>query len=329
MTARSLPDYPNLFELEEIKITKIEKKCQKVGHLDNNEKLLDRISDDLNILKQHNLTKEEIYINHRNMYLKFNKTDEFDQYTCDDKQDLTHCAALLQKLPKGFGNGWSMWSKTTNEITLNGQHLRISCFVWGGAEECQIEKSFANKYNGYSRGDRDWFVTNLGNNKNIWIPDLLPAQIGMFGFCQSPSSNYRLDPNHYIEVMGMVSPIMPLITHVNKCWSRGSGPFSLESSLKDVNTTSMKEINTEQYHAIACTKNDKECLLIHFKDENYVRSNNSEKIIVFELELCMDEIFNTNDYTSFSVCEDIILDERDDSEKIREKSRSGNSCSIQ
>jgi hypothetical protein len=143
--------------------------------LDTQEKLLERILKDLKILKIYGLHKEDIYLNHRNMYLKFNKLDEFNALTCDDNQHGPHLNNLLDNLPEKFGNNWCLASKITNEIELNKQHLRITRFVWNGAEECQIEKSFTNQYYGYSRGDCDWFVTNLDLNLNIWIPDLLPA----------------------------------------------------------------------------------------------------------------------------------------------------------
>ena len=41
-------------------------------------------------------------------------------------------------------------------------------------------------------------MTNLDTNENLWIPDLLPAQVSMFGFFQN--LEYRLDPEKYIRV---------------------------------------------------------------------------------------------------------------------------------
>ena len=329
MSAETLPEYPNLFELEPEKLTEIELRCQKSGHLDPNEKLLDRITLDLNTLKSFGLAKEDIYTNHRNMWLKFNKVDEFDAYTCDEKQHGLHANNLLDNVPKGFGNGWCLQSKTTNEITLNGQHLRITCFVWGGAEECAIEKSFTDKYNGYSRGDRDWFVTNLNSGLNIWIPDLLPAQISMFGFAQSLSSAYRLDPEKYIQIMGLdqTVPVIPLKSHKEKFWGQPSGPSSIDRSVDII-----EELDTDLYHAICYWnkyRKDQKTLQIHFKDNNWIQSNKHQRIKIFDLELDVDNIFNQHDYLSFSESSITVLDDRDDSDSIGKKNREQGSCSIQ
>ena len=37
----------------------------------------------------------------------------------------------------------------------------------------------------------------------MWIPDLLPAQITMFGFSQSANLPYHLDLEKYITIMGL------------------------------------------------------------------------------------------------------------------------------
>ena len=174
------------------------------GHLDSSDKLLDHIQSNLITLSAHGLTKADIYANHRNMYLLFNKTDTYDAYSQKDEA-CDHAKDIIEKCPPR--NGWCCWGSTTNVIVLNNQQLRITCLVWGGAEECPIEKHFSDKYHGHSRayysGYRDWFVTNLTSRMQMWIPDLLPAQITMFGFSQSANLPYHLDLEKYITIMGL------------------------------------------------------------------------------------------------------------------------------
>lgn len=328
MSSQILPDYPDLFSLDLDKISTIEAKCRKVGHLAVDEGLLDRITKDLELLKIYGLKKTDVYLNHRNMYLKFNKTDQFDAFTCDKDGHGPHANNLFANLPKGFGKGWCLQQKTTNEIELNGQHLRISCFVWGGAEQCAIEKSFTDEYNGYSRGDRDWFVTNLDLNLNIWIPDLLPAQISMFGFFQSPSSPYRLDPEKYIKILGLDQlPIIPIKSHKEVFWGCPSGPMTL-----DRNDNIIDEQDTEIYHAICCwsehDKNQKE-LLIHFKNNQWIKDNKHQRIKIFGMDLDIGDIFNENDYLIFVESTITVLDERDDSDSISRKIQEQGQCVIQ
>ena len=329
MSAESLPEYPNLFELPSEKISEIEAKCHKAGHLDSKERLLDRISSDIDTLKKFNLAKADIYTNHRNMYLKFNKVDEFDAYTCAKDQDISHAKNLLDNLPENFGNDWSMQRKATNEIKLNGQHLRITCFVWGGAEQCRIEKSLSDKYYGYSRGDRDWFVTNLDLGLNIWVPDLLPAQVGMFGFSQSPSSAYHLDLEKYIKIMGLEKSEVALIkSHKEIFWGTdGAGSNSIDTDVDII-----EETDTELYHALChWGKYDKtrKSLQIRFKDDNWIKDNKNARIKVFELDLDVANIINNIIYAHFEESCIIVLDDRDDSDAISIKTRGQSSCSIQ
>ncbi len=295
MSIEILPNYPDLFSLEEKKINEIEKKCCRAGHLDPKESLLERITKDLDILSQHNLNKNDIYVNHRNMNLKFDNVDEFDAYTCNKNEHGSHADNLISDLPSNFGKGWCLRTKITNEIHLNKQQLRITCFVWGGAEQCPIEKSFSKQYHGYQRGDRDWFVTNLNLNLNIWIPDLLPAQISMFGFFQSQSSHYRLDLEKYVKIMGFnqLVPIISIKSHKETYWRFPSGPFRLN---RDVDIIIEEETNI--YHAIynLCEydRNKKE-LQIHFKNNQWIKDNKHQKINIFSLDLDIDDIFNERD----------------------------------
>ena len=206
MSVDNLPIYPSVSSLDDDTIKTIEESCRQKNHLSADESLLDRIKEDTDILKKNGVNIKDIYSNHRNMYLLFHKSNNYDSQRQFNEEDMNIINKFTGDIPK-FGQHWCCQSKQVNEIDINGQHLRVLCFRWGGAEECSIEKHFDKKYHGYKRGDRDWFITNLDNNKSIWIPDLLPAQASMFGFFQSPTSYYRLDPKKYLIVMGINGPI--------------------------------------------------------------------------------------------------------------------------
>jgi len=318
MSVETLPEYPDLFTLpiDEIKI--IEEKCIKRGHLDKNITLLEQINLDKKVLDAYNLSKEDIYRNHRNMYLKFINLDKFDAYTDVDHGD--HHQLLLDNLPPRFGQGWCPRLISTNEIELNGQKLRITLHIWGGAEQCAIENYFSTEYHGHDRGDRDWFVSNLDTNEKIWIPDLLPAQVGMFGFFQSSSSAYRLDPEQYIKVMGLKNKVELFPVIKNMVWGLPSGPFEKDYLLKDAEI--IGENKDEMYNALLIRKENKIILVVHFNHyskETLKIHYKSNTINIFDRSFEIDYIFNFDNYLECYEHEQIKLVEGDDTDKIKSK----------
>ena len=322
MSVETLPEYPNLFTLpiDEIKI--IEEKCIKCGHLDKNITLLEQISLDKKVLDAYNLTKEDIYRNHHNMNLKFNNLDKFDAFTNQNHGD--HHVPLFAVLPPGFGRIWCCNYACTNEIELNDKKLRITLYIWNGAEQCEIEKHFSTQYNSheikygcYERGDRDWFVTNLRTNDKIWIPDLLPSQVGMFGFFQSHSSAYRLDPEQYIKVFGLKNKVEPLPLIKNIVWSNPC----VQKNHYLYNAEIIKEDRNEMYDALLIQKGSKMRLFVHFyycKDILKMHYESST-INIFDKSVEIDTIFNFNDYLSYNESEQFKLAEGDDTCKIKYK----------
>ena len=65
----TLPNYPDLITLDPNVIHIIEQACIEAKHLSQNNHIIDIIETNLNILTTHNLDKNDIYKNHRNMYL--------------------------------------------------------------------------------------------------------------------------------------------------------------------------------------------------------------------------------------------------------------------
>ncbi len=86
MSVESLPVYPSLQSLSQEEIQIIEQKCRLTGHL-GDESLLQRIEEDSVILGNNGLTKEDIYKNHRNMNIKFNKLNTFKAFTTKNHGD--------------------------------------------------------------------------------------------------------------------------------------------------------------------------------------------------------------------------------------------------
>jgi hypothetical protein len=325
MSIETLPTYPNLFDLPTEHIIKIEEACRKARHLALNKNLLDEIKGNLYILETLGLSQSDIYTNHRNMKLKFDHVDEFGAYTISDEKHGDHAYDLLTKVPAGFSNGWCLRNKTTNEVMLNAQHLRVTCYVWGGAEQCPIEQSFTKEYFGYERGDRDWFVTNLDLKLQIWIPDLLPAQVAMFGFAQSLSSPYRLDLELYAKLMGLTGLVEPIKSHKVACWSRPDGPHELQRAKLTILEEVRNNVDGGSYHAILCVKNGLDGsktknMMIHFDvNREWVETHEGAKIKVFGLDFDIGGTFNLENYLVSKEVNQIILDERDDSDAINKK----------
>jgi hypothetical protein len=93
---------------------------------------------------------------------------------------------------------WTMWRETMILVT---EKLLVYRIEWGGAEKCPIYSHFEKKYIGYRRGNVDWFICNVVNGSQVWVPDLVVYQIGLFGFLQGLESPYRLDLKAYVDTV--------------------------------------------------------------------------------------------------------------------------------
>jgi hypothetical protein len=274
MSIEELPSYPNLLQLSLEKIEEISISCVKSKHLEEKESLLDVINETTKLLESKDLIKEDIYINHRNMYLLFNHGlfEELSKKNFNKHKE--RCNKLFKTHLKG--KNWTLQEFKTKNIIINGQYLIITCITWGGAEECPIEKYFdAKKYHGYDRGGMDWFVTNLDRRIDIWIPDLLPAQVGMFGFCQGRNSKFRLDLHKYIDIMNMKSHSMPLLYHYDSIWEKSH-----------LNDTICNELNTDFYYIEY--DEDEQNIRIVFKKDEFLRNNKEIKLFGAKLLLESD-----------------------------------------
>lgn len=309
-----LPDYPNLFDLSKKEIMNIEKRCRKQGHISNESNLLDIIQKDLKILNDNNLTNLDIFNTHQNMKLKFhyqfekeyidandtyklNSKDSNKMYIWKDFYDknqnvIDKINKIYETLPKNWGNDWSLGLRNIKLIKFNNQNLLIILLTWMGAEICPIEQEFLKEYYAFGKGYCDWLIINLDNMESLWVPDLVPYQIGMFGFFQDEYSEYRLDPQKYINFMNIKPNVKPIKTNKKYIWVhyRLESPMELTHLYNYVNFQNItNDCKTDKYDAYIRNLYDKRielCLII--KDEEWFKNVN--KLNVFNINVDLKSV---------------------------------------
>lgn len=104
----------------------------------------------------------------------------------------------LQKLFLTFRSAPSRkkWLVARETMMLIDKHLVLRV-EWLGSEKCPIYSAFESAYIGYRRGNCDWFIRNVFTGAQVWIPDLVIYQVGLFGFLQDEQSPYRFDIANY------------------------------------------------------------------------------------------------------------------------------------
>ncbi len=299
MSVETLQVYPDLFDSSIQKdIPIIEERARRVGHLSPDEGLLERIRTDLTVLEQYGLNKQDIYNNHRNMYM--------------------------------VSHTYGKKVQTGKTIKLNGQNLKIRVVVWKGAEQCPIRTFFNKGY--YAGGDRDWYVTNIDTGKTIRVGNLLPTQANMFGFFQSPSSDYRLDPKEYIEIFGITGHIDLLPTITKRKWGSGSArssPYESNSHIAQTEFISKMDdnditfrISNDNYTVTVGTlkhpewtylhktfpASEKYMLVIYFNNEVWIKQNVGKSIVIDGHKLFIDEYTDCRSVYTHTIREFTVLD---------------------
>jgi len=147
------------------------------------------------------------------MYLSFMYSDLIIKTSQINKDK--HSRLFNKLLPKNFYDNCALYQDTTCYVIIDNIDYMIRQKTWLGSVSCPIsnvvDKDMKHQFRS---GGCDWFVTK--NNEMIWIPDLLPKQIGMWGFFQSQSSEYRLDPEKYIKFFNLNGLVKPLTIDKNK-----------------------------------------------------------------------------------------------------------------
>jgi hypothetical protein len=226
---------------------------------------------------------------------------------------IDHFREITYTVAPEYRNEELVYNKVINEIKLNGQQFIISRVGYLGSEVCPIvdslsDKEYQERYKEFSGnsfpgnsfprdGNCNWLISNLDNGMKMWLLDLLPSQVAMFGFCQSPSSYFKLDLEKYIKVfnLDLVPKIEPIDIKNNNYIAYS--PYSKEEITNKCKNV-LEQVDTSIYNAFLIDdpqdlinefnlnsgkskyEGDKTCLCILFKDKEWVKENHNEQIEV-------------------------------------------------
>jgi len=104
---------------------------------------------------------------------------------------ITGVPPLPDHLVVDIGEGWYIRCWTL--IVVND--YEIYTLYYGGFEQCACNKSMRPQ----GLSDKEYYIYDRRSGKQLKIGHLLLHQIEEHGFYQSPSSSYRLDPQHFLD----------------------------------------------------------------------------------------------------------------------------------
>lgn len=146
------------------------------------------------------------------------------------------------------------------------------------------------------------------------VPDLVPSQVGMFGFFQS--GDYRVDPEQYIKVMGLDNmPVEKINTYYNDSWSisfTSLGPAQHDYENIKQKHNIINEMDTDDYYALLT---DEDTVYINFKDNE---NKDSKTIEIFDIPYRMNE-FDYGPSILLTKDKKLLLKPRDDEENMMTK----------
>ena len=220
---------------KQIRLTQnLERKCREVNQLGRFESLSQCIACDHNTLAKYNLAPKDIFVNHFNMYTLFSFANDCGS----SREDFLE----MKLAASSRDSNWppldkiSMGPPITKEIRMNGYDFRVTCVLWLDHMKCPTQQQGDQNF----YGDRDWYIRNLSTKRSLFIADLVPAQVGTFGFFHGATSLYRLNPETYIRLFRLekncrIPGRLPqvLLTH-RKMWKPFGGAISLEEFEKNV-----------------------------------------------------------------------------------------------
>jgi hypothetical protein len=291
MSVNILPIYPDLFKLSADKILEIDAKCIEAKHLTEDNFLLEVVNNTLTLLKNNGLVKEDIYTNHQNMFLLFSNGG-FEAVTNGEHYIHTELNSEICKRYE-LQQQQNFDKKNIVEhakIKINDRILIISRLKWNYVEKCPIETYFYNSNQSVVTPDLsfehcDWFVSDLERNIHMWIPDLVPYQIGMFGFCQGAGSMYNFDLNMYINIFNLKSNQKLLKHYYGIGWikenkttkERNDKPFKIKvDKLYDGN---------KFYSASLFNYEERTVIDVTFDDLDFIKNNREITLFGYVLKL--------------------------------------------
>lgn len=332
-----ISDYSRIFDLNNAQLNELNGFCKTHGYA-GDENIANVILEDSVVLSSLNLNKNDIYNNHINMCLKLNKTNEFNRYTTFDTNNPI-INNLVDSAPTELLHEWSCIDTIVNEIKLNGQHLLILSMHWSEKEYCPIDRYFhkldryAPKYHDklesldtvYSDspeemdlpnttnsdqlyGNKDYFILNLNNDMSIWVPELVPKQVGKYGFFQGLKSKYRVDPLKYIKVFGIKGHIEILPTTKVKRWLFADFINGKIKGVKD---------KCEHEFYVAYLFNGGKSMCLRFRNSDFFDSMQSCYINVFNVNMIVGPKQKCSKWMEFSLITDLQLVKDGASDEIR------------
>lgn len=156
-----------------------EQLCWSYGHLDPNEKLLDRIKMDEHVPKV-------------DVIRRLNRIASLSVPPLPTMMSfIIGVPPLPDHLVFDIGEGWYIRCWTL--IVAND--YEIYTLYYGGFEQCACNKDFSPQ----GLSDKEYYIFDRQTGKQLKIGHLLLHQIEEHGFYQSPSSSYRLDPQHFMD----------------------------------------------------------------------------------------------------------------------------------
>jgi hypothetical protein len=237
----SLPDYPPTTSWSNRQWKDITRRCIQAGHLSKHDDMKTIITENLALLQARKLDNTDVWKHHclfKQAVLKIQGIDKSIYPSPLQTQTKTNEAAPLSqatidKLETMMNNHvsprWTCCSRRQFRFTINGQVYAGICCEWRGSETCPIELYFNPKldntfdwinYKGWHRGNCDFYVIRESDGQILHVPDLMPYQVGMFGFTQGQASPYHVNLAKYLDFWNIKQTIPDLQVEVIPTWNR-------------------------------------------------------------------------------------------------------------
>jgi hypothetical protein len=200
-----IPSYPNI---DTTNVDNIENACRCNDSLTENDSILMIAQQTKKTLAVYGLTQQDIWCHH--VFIK-----EYTQEKSPEKFPSIIFQRLQELVPCGL-------EPTGHVFNLNGETYWVASLISTSLKLCPIETEL-NSHNCYGlyRGDRDFWFVKSSTLEVLRVQDLVPYQIGFFGFNHSSTSQDYIDLNKYVRFFYLHCGKIPkeLITKTIPVWS--------------------------------------------------------------------------------------------------------------
>jgi hypothetical protein len=298
-------NYTAILKLDNQTQKDIEKVCKESKYL-GKENLIEQLEFDGAVLNSMKVTLNDIMTTHKNMLMLIKKTNDYRQFTTQDT-DNDKIKHLQNSMSKKMRKNRTFEETVYNQIDMNGSTFQI-------LQETTTDYNICNITKCCSAGDietifdQDYFIWNVNRKIGIWVSDLGMYQIDRFGFFHGVSSDRRIDPIKYIEVMEMDMmgkaqlPIVPVDASLQYRW-RCVGDISGE--IHDVSQC----VSNENYDCYVYQGNTKIC--IQFKNDKWLHDNCDNLVKILGINMMLNEHHSTGNWYDYKIIEEKFLTEGD------------------